>query len=57
MFAFVGRNSPPPQGAAPAPLWGNPVLIAERLGDRFGAPHHFDNVMHQEYLLTHAQAA
>jgi len=113
MFAFVGRNSPPPPpGAAPPPLWGNPAIIAERLGDRFGppyfergvmkvsalslqhfrlfmeqwigpmqklvqnltadpqrlercraefdalaAPYHFDNVLHQDYLLTRAQAA
>jgi SAM-dependent methyltransferase len=113
MFAFVGRNSPPPPpGAAPPPQWGNPALIAERLGDKFGvpffergvmrfsalsiphfrlfmersvgpmqklvesmaadpeklerfrtdfealaAPYHFDNVMHQDYLLTRAHAA
>jgi SAM-dependent methyltransferase len=113
MFAFVGRNSPPPPpGAAPPPQWGNPALIAERLGDKFGppffergvmkfsalsiphfrlfmersvgpiqklveslaadpqrlkqfraefeelaAPYHFDNVMHQDYLLTRAQVA
>ncbi len=112
MFAFVGRHSPPPQGAAPPPLWGNPAIIAERLGNKFGtpffergvmkfsalsiphfrlfmersvgpmqklveslsadpqklelfraefealaAPYHFDNVMHQDYLLTRARAA
>jgi SAM-dependent methyltransferase len=111
MFAFVGRNSPPPPpGAAPPPQWGNPAVIAERLGNQFGAPffargvmrfsalsiphfrlfmersvgpiqklvesmavdppklaafraefealaapYHFDNVMHQDYLLTRAQ--
>lgn len=39
MFAFVGRNSPPPPaGASPPPQWGNPGLIAERLGARFDAP-------------------
>ncbi len=39
MFAFVGRNSPPPPaGAAAPPQWGNPVLVAERLGARFEAP-------------------
>lgn len=110
MFAFVGRNSPPPPpGAAPPPQWGNPAVIAERLGTQFGAPffergvmrfsalsiphfrlfmersvgpiqklvesmavdppkleafraefealaapYHFDNVMHQDYLLTRA---
>lgn len=113
MFAFVGRNSPPlPPGAAPPPQWGNPTVIAERLGNKFGAPffergvmrfsalsiphfrlfmersvgpiqklvegmaadpqklesfrtefealaapYHFDNVMHQDYLLTRAPAA
>jgi SAM-dependent methyltransferase len=113
MFALVGRNSPPPPpGAAAPPQWGNPVLVAERLGDRFAAPffergvmrfsalslphfrrfmeasvgpmqklvegmaadperlqrfraeyealvapYYFDNVVHQDYLLTRAQAA
>ena len=113
IFAFVGRNSPPPPpGAAPPAQWGIPALVAERLGDRFGAPffergvmrfsalsiphfrlfmersvgpmqklveslagdpdrlerfraefealatpYHFDNVVHQDYLLTRAQAA
>ena len=39
MFAFVGRNSPPPPaGASPPPLWGNPAVIAERLGPHFEAP-------------------
>ena len=113
MFAFVGRNSPPPPpGAAPPSQWGNPALIAERLGSKFGppffergvmkfsalsiphfllfmersvgpiqklveslhadpqklgqfraefealaAPYHFDNVIHQDYLLTRAQVA
>ena len=113
MFAFMGRNSPPPPpGAAPPSQWGNPAIIAERLGDGFAppffergvmkfpalsiphfrqfmersvgpmqklvesmaadpqkierfraefeslaAPYHFDNVMHQDYLLTCAQAA
>ena len=112
MFAFVGRHSPPPQGAAAPPLWGSPAVIAERLGNKFGtpffergvmkfsalsiphyrlfmersvgpiqklveslsadpqklehfraefealaAPYHFDNVMHQDYLLTRARAA
>ncbi len=39
IFAFVGRHSPPPPpGAAPPPQWGNPALIAERLGDRFEPP-------------------
>lgn len=39
MFAFVARNlPPPPQGAAPPPLWGNPVIVAERLGETFTPP-------------------
>jgi SAM-dependent methyltransferase len=39
IFAFVGRNSPPPPpGAAPPPQWGNPAIVAERLGARFDAP-------------------
>lgn len=39
MFAFIGQNAPPPPpGAAPPAQWGNPTLIAERLGDKFGAP-------------------
>jgi SAM-dependent methyltransferase len=39
MFAFVGSYSPPPPpGVAPPSAWGNPALIAERLGGRFGPP-------------------
>jgi hypothetical protein len=39
MFALVGRNSPPPPpGAAPPPQWGNPAIVAERLGAGFAAP-------------------
>lgn len=39
LFAFVGRNSPPPPpGATPPQLWGNPAIIAERLGAGFEAP-------------------
>ena len=39
LFAFVGRNSPPPPvGAAPPPQWGNPTIIAERLAACFDAP-------------------
>lgn len=39
MFAFVGRHSPPPPpGAAPPVQWGNPAVVSERLGARFGAP-------------------
>jgi SAM-dependent methyltransferase len=112
MFAFVGKYSPPlPPGVPPTPLWGNPAVIAERLGERFGAPffqrgtmsfpalspahyrtfmeksigpmqklveglagapeklaavraefealmqpYYWDNVVHQDYILTRAQA-
>ena len=39
MFALIGRNSPPPPpGVAPAPLWGNPAVINERLAGAFGEP-------------------
>jgi SAM-dependent methyltransferase len=39
MFAFVGRNSPPPpQGAAPPPQWGSPAVITERLAAGFEPP-------------------
>ncbi len=47
IFAFVGRNSPPPPpGAAPPPQWGNPTLIAERLGERFDPPFFERGMMH-----------
>jgi len=113
MFAFVGHHSPPlPAGSSPPPQWGNPALVAERLGMRFEAPffergvmafpalsqahyrlamersvgpmqklverlaadpekladirrefeamvapYYFDNIVHQDYLLTRAYAA
>jgi len=39
MFAFVGRNAPPPPaGASPPPQWGNPAVITERLAASFDAP-------------------
>jgi SAM-dependent methyltransferase len=39
MFALIGRNSPPPPpGAAAPPLWGNPVVIGERLAGGFAEP-------------------
>lgn len=39
MFAFIGRNSPPPPaGAAPPALWGNPDVVSERLAGKFGPP-------------------
>ena len=34
MFALVARYLPPPEGVAPPPLWGEPTVIRERLGDR-----------------------
>jgi SAM-dependent methyltransferase len=46
LFAFVGKNSPPPPpGAAPPPQWGNPGIVAERLGDHFEAPFFSRGVM------------
>ena len=33
MFALVGRFVPAPAGAAPPPLWGDPGVIRQRLGD------------------------
>jgi ubiquinone/menaquinone biosynthesis C-methylase UbiE len=32
MFALTGKYMPPPEGVAPPPQWGNPQIIAERLG-------------------------
>jgi SAM-dependent methyltransferase len=34
MFALVGQYLPPPPGVAPAPAWGDPSVVRERLGDR-----------------------
>jgi ubiquinone/menaquinone biosynthesis C-methylase UbiE len=46
LFAFVARNSPPPPpGAAPPPQWGNPGMVAERLGDKFDVPFFSRRVM------------
>jgi hypothetical protein len=46
LFTFVGKNSPPPPpGAAPPPQWGNPAVIAERLGGMFEAPFFSRGVM------------
>lgn len=46
LFAFVGRNSPPPPpGVAPPSQWGNPGIVAERLGDQFEAPFFSRGVM------------
>jgi SAM-dependent methyltransferase len=39
MFAHVAQNSPPlPSGAAPTEQWGDPAIIADRLGARFEPP-------------------
>lgn len=47
LFAFVGKNSPPPPpGAAPPPLWGNPAIVAERLGAHFEPPFFERATMH-----------
>ena len=32
MFALTGKYLPPPEGVAPPPQWGNPQIVAERLG-------------------------
>jgi SAM-dependent methyltransferase len=46
LFAFVGKNSPPPPpGAAPPPQWGNPNIVAERLGAQFQSPFFSRGVM------------
>lgn len=38
-FALVGRHSPPPpEGAAPPPLWGNVQVVTERLSNGFAPP-------------------
>jgi SAM-dependent methyltransferase len=36
MFATMGRYAPapPPPGVAPPPLWGDPNIVRERLGDK-----------------------
>ncbi|WP_395316876.1 class I SAM-dependent methyltransferase [Variovorax sp. UC74_104] len=47
MFAFIGRNSPPPPaGASPPPQWGNPAIVTERLGQHFDAPFFGRGTMH-----------
>ncbi|MBY4593961.1 hypothetical protein [Ottowia caeni] len=33
MFALVGKFIPPPPEVAPAPQWGDPNIIRQRLGD------------------------
>jgi SAM-dependent methyltransferase len=39
MFALVAGNSPlPASGAAPTEQWGDPAIIADRLGARFDTP-------------------
>lgn len=61
MFKLVSSYMPPPPGVAPPPLWGEPTVIRERLGDkvtdiefdrddlRFGtlSPRHFVALMEQ----------
>lgn len=34
MFALVGQFLPLPEGASPPPLWGEPTVVRERLGDK-----------------------
>lgn len=38
LFAFMAKYSPPPAGAEPPQLWGNPSVIAARLASHFEAP-------------------
>lgn len=33
MFTLVAKYLPPPEGVAPPPLWGEPTIIRERLGN------------------------
>lgn len=33
MFSLVGKYLPPPEGVSPPPLWGEPSVIKERLGN------------------------
>src|ERR1041385_8665207 len=33
VFALVARHLPPPEGVAPPPLWGDPNVVRQRLGD------------------------
>ena len=48
MFALMGSYlPPPPEGAAPPPLWGNPEIVRERLGDAVR-----DLVFDRDLLLT-----
>lgn len=34
MFALTAKYLPPPEGVAPPPLWGDPKVVRERLGDK-----------------------
>lgn len=36
MFALVAKYVPPPAGVAPPPLWGDPGVIRQRLGEAAG---------------------
>ena len=33
MFSLIGKYLPPPEGVAPPPLWGEPTIIRQRLGN------------------------
>jgi SAM-dependent methyltransferase len=37
-FRLVAQYLPPPSGVAPPPLWGDPDVVRERLGDAVGDP-------------------
>ena len=45
MFALVGKHLPPPPGVAPAPQWGDPDVVRERLGDAVTGLHFEREVM------------
>lgn len=45
MFKLVSKHLPPPEGVSPPPLWGDPNIIRERLGDRV------ENIVFDEQCL------
>ena len=49
MFALTSKYMPPPEGVAAPPLWGNPQIILERLGDKVK-----DVVFERDIMLTSA---
>ncbi len=51
IFALVSRYTPPPPGVAAPPAWGDPNIIAERLGTRV-KDLHFDRALVQRPVLS-----